>query len=178
MAGGAFITVEGLGDKALARALSQLERNPQRTVARRAVKSSAKRMKRKIAAQLTRHVRTGTYLAAWLQEKVVSMRQRKGVMGYAVFPPPRSALGIAQDDKFYYPWVLEYGGVIKKKRKRPDLYGPGPPPGTKIPAKAPIRKAVNAAQAEEFRLIAKQMKADIEKEWRKIARKSIRSRAA
>ena len=72
--------------------------------------------------------------------------------------PTRESLGVAARGSTYYPAYLEYGWKDKKTGKH-------------VAAKAPIRKSVNEAARFERSMIESQLKKEIEKEWKNIAKR-------
>lgn len=97
-----------LGDRALQRKLNQLERKEARKIVSRALRNSAKRVRPEVANRAP--VDTGTLRDAMSRAKIrVQKSNVRGGVRLGIVMPSREDLGIAPDDKGYYPFSLEYG---------------------------------------------------------------------
>ena len=75
-------------------------------------------------------------------------------IGVGIAMPTREELAIAPADPWYYPAAVEYGHP-------------------RAPAKAPIRRAVNAHSDEELRFIGNEIGRGVEREARKHFKKAV-----
>jgi hypothetical protein len=143
-----LVNIKVFGNKALERSLSSFPNRIQRKVVRQAQKKSLKRLQAHVVRKLSGHPvapKSGRYLAAMIAAKPHPLPRRRYTFGVGIDIPTREELGIPPDyKKGFYPFSLEYGYTRTTKKG-----------GTvTVPAKAPIRRAVNAHQAEEFRFMA------------------------
>lgn len=107
------IDISVLGDEALSKRLTALSFKVQRKLVSKVLRSAAKRAKQRIVHNLSGgivQVQTGALLRAFERApiRVQSSSPRKRIRIGPEFPR-REALGIATDDRFYYPAALEYG---------------------------------------------------------------------
>lgn len=161
MAGNALhITVEG--DRAVMKLFESLEPTVKKKVIRPELRKAAKRANKRLVHNLSGAVvkpHTGRWLAAQTGVKPKAIkRSRKGI-GVVIGFPEREELGIAPDDKWFYPAAVEHG-------TEKDRQGRGP-----LPAFAPIRKAVDDHAAEETRIISAGIRAGTIREAKKLGRK-------
>lgn len=152
------VDIQVLGDKALTRALASFEPKVQKKVVRSALRKSLKRLKVHVVQNLSGHPvapDSGRYLAAMIAAKPKALPRRRNSFGIGFDMPPREELGISPGYEWYYPMSLEYG--YTRTARAP----------VTVPPKAPIRRAVNAHQAEELRGLGSDIGRGVEREARK-----------
>lgn len=149
------VDIRLFGDKALRKALARLEPKLQKKVFAKTQRLSAKRLRSKITENLSGPVvqrDTGAYADAMRRAPIRAFTNRKKRQkGIGVHMPERHLLGIAPDERSYYPFAIEYG--TEKQRG-----GRGP-----LPAFAPIRRAVNSSARQELARMSTDMREGIEK---------------
>lgn len=104
------------GDKALTRALDDLSDKIQKQYMRKSLRAGTKLVAdvvRRNTPVLTGRLRKGI--------KVRAGKRSRGLIGYFVLLPTRAQLGIDPKAKWYYPAVLEWGGITKTGRIIPAL---------------------------------------------------------
>lgn len=146
------IDIQVLGVKELGQALARFEPRIQKKVVRRALRESGKRLKDKALVNWSGGVvteRTGRTVAAMEAERVKPVRTRRGIR-FEWAMPTKAALGIEDDS--YYPFAIEYG--YTRTKRAPVV----------VPAKAPIRRAVNSNMAREHAAMGKEIGKGIERE--------------
>lgn len=163
MAGG--VDMKMLGDKALDRAFATLPVKMQKTVARKAIRNSAKRTRRYIVRELlalrARTNRSGRNRLLTLAEffenaKVVSRSKRaRQLIRIGVIWPSRSDIGIPADAKGYFPTAIEYGTI-------------------KAPAMPYLRPAVDNNRKTELALIRREVARGIEAQFKKLTAKGAK----
>lgn len=104
------------GDKALQRKMDGLAAKIQKQYMRKALRAGAKVIQAAYKAHAP--VFTGK-LKSGIKVRVV--KRSRGRIGVMVMTPTRAQLGIPPDSKWYYPAVLEFGGVTKSGRVIPAL---------------------------------------------------------
>lgn len=146
------VDISVLGDKKLEKMLATLEPKVQKRVMRKTLRNSTKRLKVEIIKNLSGnpvHILdkrgTGGWAAQQKKVPVKALKRSRGRIGYTLPFPTREALGIASDDKFFYPAAVEYGHP-------------------RASAKAPIRTAVNSRTDLELAIIAREIGKGIERE--------------
>lgn len=140
------ISITFLGDKALERKLKRIPVQTGNTIIRRAFRASNKRVRGAVGRALSGEIvspHTGRWLGSLKGAKIRSSRTG-GWYRQGLEMPYREDLGIAADDKGYYPSAIEYGAPDRQTR------GGSPNPLREF---APIRKTVNAVQAAELKRI-------------------------
>lgn len=104
------------GDKKLQRAIDDLDRKIQRKYMRVALRAGAKLIASQFRANtpvFTGRLRRGI--------KIRAVKPRRGRFGVMIMTPTREKLGLPANTKWYYPAVLEWGGVTKSGRVIPAL---------------------------------------------------------
>jgi hypothetical protein len=153
------IDIRVFGDEALAKALASFEPKVQKKVVRSALRKSLKRLKAHVVRNLSGHPvapDSGRYLAAMIAAKPKALPRSRSSIGVGIAMPTREELGIPPDyKKGFYPFSLEYG--YTRTERAPVV----------VPAKAPIRRAVNSHQAEELRVMGDDVGRGVEREARK-----------
>lgn len=102
------------GDKALQRKLDRLAGPAQRRVMRGATKKTATATKKFLLRNISGgkiHVYTGRLLRAFKAQRARGekpIKNKKDIVA-AIPLPTRAELGIAPDDKYYYPTAVEFG---------------------------------------------------------------------
>lgn len=155
------VDIKVFGNKALERSLSSFPARIQKKVVRSALRKSLKHLKAHVVRNLSGHPVSpvsGRYLAAMTAAKPKALPRTRSVIGVGIAIPTREELGIPPDyKKGFYPFSVEYGYTRSTKTG-----------GTvTVPAKAPIRRAVNAHQAEELRFMGDDIGRGIYREARK-----------
>lgn len=138
MAGAAF-QIMVLGDRAIRRGLKELPTRLRNKVLRQSFRASLERMRAALVQNLSGEPvapLTGRYREAMRTIKQQPGKRRRGIVRRGLPFPTREVLGIAADNPYYYPTVLEYGS---EKRR--------------IPALAPARRAVDDDYNAEARRI-------------------------
>lgn len=139
------------GDRALARAMRRLESNAPRDVLEPALLSSAERIKARVVQNLSGsvvRVRSGELLQAFSQVKPRSYGKSETKVRVGIPPPTRRALGIAADDKSYYPYAIEFGH-------------------SRVPARSFLRSATDASARDEFVRIGNDIGTWATRQWRR-----------
>jgi hypothetical protein len=98
-----FVDISLIGDKKLAETFRKMEFKAQKKVFRQAVREASKPILQK-AKELV-PVDTGNLRDSL---KLRALPFRPGVIGVTVMTGKRSELGIAADDKHFYPAIIEY----------------------------------------------------------------------
>ena len=155
------VGIQVFGNRALERSLASFPVRIQKKVVRSTLRKSLKHLKAHVVRNLSGHPvspDSGRYLAAMIAAPVRALRRKRGQLGVGIPIPTREELGIPPEyKKGFYPFSLEYGFT------RTTTTG-----GTvTVPAKAPIRRAVNAHQAEELQFMAKEIGRGIRREARR-----------
>lgn len=119
-----LVDISIVGDKALQRKLKRLAGKVQRKVVRVALRKAARRIRERIIQNVSGApvgVITGEYRAAWKSSKVRAGGGKRGLIRLGIAFPSREILGIAPEDKSYYPAAIEYGhdGVPAHPHVRP-----------------------------------------------------------
>lgn len=154
-----FVDISLIGDKKLARALAKLPDKAEAKAVRPALRASTKRVHVLVIqawSGIPMGVRTGRTLAAFAAQKIHAIPRKGGWIGAAFDMPTRAELGIASDDKFYYPAVAEYGSPDDPER---------------YPAYAPIRSTVNRMQGREMGAIGQKIAKGVERQWALLAKR-------
>lgn len=138
-----IVDISLLGDKQAQRALAQLRIGTQRKVVKRALRAGAKPVLRRVRAGAEK--RTGAHAANIKLQTFKTKGFRN--FGIQIVTGTREQLGIAPDDPFYYPAILEFGG------ERED--------GTVIPAGGNIRRSMEEKRREATEIIAVEMRRGI-----------------
>ncbi len=125
----------------------------QRRVISKATRASTKRLKANLIENLSGKVvqpRTGRWLASVKATPVLKrkFRRGRGLTGDGFGMPQRSEIGVEPEAEGYYPAAVEYGTPTME-------------------AKAPIRRAVNDAEAFEERTIIDEMRRGVVVQARK-----------
>lgn len=100
-----------LGVKGMDRKLRRLEAKVQKSIVRKALRASAKRVRVYVVANLSGvkvNVDTGTLRDAFAKAKIRGT-SRRGLIRIGLQYPERDDLGIPADSKYYYPTAVEYG---------------------------------------------------------------------
>jgi HK97 gp10 family phage protein len=137
------------GDKELTRKLHSLADKQQKSVVRSALRKEAKKAKDRIVSNIERLdlIDEGVMLQAFKQAKIKSGGNRN-MIRIGPENPERSALGIASDDKYYYPYAVEFGHI-----------GAGPKPF--------IRPAIDQHKSKSIHDIGQDIGKGIERQARK-----------
>jgi len=151
----AAVDIRMLGDKRLSRALAKLPAVAQKRVVRKALRKSAKRQVGYVVALAPED--TGALKRGFRTAKVRSLRRWRHIMGMGLYAPYRDTLGIGPDDKWYYPFALEYGTKERKGRGR-------------IAAMRFIRDAVDRHVETEHRFLSSEIGHGIQAEWLRLAK--------
>jgi len=151
----AVVDIKMLGDKRLSRALEKLPAIAQKRVVRKALRKSAKRQVGYVVALAPED--TGALKRGYRIAKVRALRHWRHIMGAGLDNPYRDTLGISPDDKWYYPFALEYGTKQRKGRGR-------------IAAMRFIRDAVDRHAETEYRLLSQEIGHGIQAEWSRLAK--------
>lgn len=143
------IDIRMLGDLELDKILKRLPIAAQKKLVRQSLRSEAKEVKARIVQNIFKLnlIKTGVMLAAYQKAKVKSQGNRN-LIRLGVENPTRDDLGINPEDKFYYPYAVEFGG------------GNGPP-------KPFIRPAINDHKDKSIIDIGRDLGNRIEREARK-----------
>lgn len=149
MASTKMIDISILGDKALTRSFNKLAYKTQRKFTRKALRAGAKVVQQEYKARVP--VDSGALKRGI---KVRAGQRSRKYLRINIITPERDKLGISADDKWYYPAVIEYGGVKKD--------------GTVIPAQAPGRKALEAKEDEAIRTIGRTL-------WQQIKAEAVKT---
>jgi hypothetical protein len=160
-----FMDISIFGDKELERSLSSLPDKVQRSVVRRELKESGKRIHRVIIQKLSGHPiapRTGRLLMAFAGQEVTADPDRKrGQIRYGIKLPEREVLGIPAHVKgtksHYYPVALEYGYTTKLRGKT-----------FNVPPKSYLRSSVDENKDKELWRMRVNIGKGIEKQWRRL----------
>lgn len=107
------ITIEVLGSKELSEAFGKLDRKAQEKLIFPGLERGAQVVL--MYARQKAPVRTGKLRNTMFTKK--GRKSRKKGIAWLVSTGTREQLGIDADDKYYYPAVVEYGGVIGAKAK-------------------------------------------------------------
>lgn len=113
-----LVDISIFGDKALARDLARFEPRVQKKVVRPALRRSAKRVLPYIVQAVSGtpiQPRRGFLLAGMASAQIKALKRSRTVMGAGVVMPTREQLGISPDDKFYWPFALEFGYTRTKR---------------------------------------------------------------
>lgn len=140
-----------LGDKQLEHMLAQLPRKSQARIVRRSLRDSVKRLHSALLKNVMGSpvgIRTGR-LAMAIASMQVKSKRRRNELRYAIMLPTREELGISPQDKHYYPAVLEYGAPH-------------------MPARAPMRRAVDDNAKAELATIAHEIGKGVERTARRL----------
>lgn len=143
------VQIQVLGDKVIERRLHELADATQKKVVTHALREGGRPVLK--TAQTLCPVRTGA-LKKSLKLRAYKKR-RQGIFGVAVFTGTRRELGIPEGYRWYYPMAVEYG------------HG-------NVPAHSFMRKALDDNRRKSMRIIKTQIGTGIEREARRIARKS------
>lgn len=105
------IDIRAFGDKELEKQLGRIVEKTQKTIVAGALRKEATRAKKRIAANIVMLglVKTGRMLAGYQTAKIRSTRVAKNLIRVGVENPVRAALGIDPQDKYYYPYAVEFG---------------------------------------------------------------------
>jgi HK97 gp10 family phage protein len=105
------VNITVFGDRDLERKLGKLVDRVQKTIVRQAIRKEAKKTKDRIVANIQRIdlIDTGTMVNAFQRSKIKAGSNNRKIIRIGPEWPTRSELGIAPDDKFYYPTAVEYG---------------------------------------------------------------------
>lgn len=145
------INISMLGDKELEKKLTRLADKAQKKIVRKPIRDASKRAKKRIINNIHKEnlIDKGNLLAAFSKAKIrsASSNPRK-LIRIGVEMPDRSALGISDSAKGYYPTVLEYGSENSKARPY-------------------IRPAIDEHINKERIIIGKQIGTGIENEFKK-----------
>lgn len=134
----AVVDIRVIGDKRLARKLKRLDGAVQRDIVRKALRKAARPVLQE--AQALAPVKTGTLQSSLI---IRAFRGRGRAVGVVVQTRNREFFGIAPDDPYFYPAVVEYRH------------------------KSYLRAAVDTRRAEFFRLSRSEVAAGIVREARK-----------
>lgn len=118
------VDISMLGNRELERKLQKLSNQVQKKVVRPALRKEAKRAKDRVVSNIQTKglVKTGKMLSAFQGSKIKAA-SRKNFIRLGIENPTRQALGISPDDKFYYPYAVEFGhpGASPKPFIRPAI---------------------------------------------------------
>lgn len=142
-----FLDIGFFGDAELQRNLNKFTEKLQKKIAKKALKKGAEVILHRARALVP--VDTGA-LAGSLKIRAFTSgyKTRRGadLIGVVIEPGTRKELGIAPDDPYYYPAVLEYGGQHGEYR-RPMPF---------------LRPAFDSGKAEADRVIAAEIRRGVE----------------
>lgn len=140
--------VQITGLAALDRKLANLPRKTERKVVKQSIKKSAAVIQNEIVARTP--VDTGTLKREMAKKRNIRTlkKRRDGSLGMRIASPKREALGIDEDDKFYYPSAVEFGT-------------------SELPGQHVMRQATEAKKEEYLRQLSQEMGAGIEAEAKK-----------
>lgn len=105
-----FLDISFLGDKELSRKLARLELKVQRKIVKDAMRAAAEpvlQAAKALAPVLTGKMRDSLRIRVLAGRHMASGKLR-GIAGAVVETGKRSQLGIAEDDPYFYPAVVEY----------------------------------------------------------------------
>jgi len=104
------VDISVLGNAELERALGRIMDKTQKTIVRGSLRKEAKRMRGRVAANITRLglIKTGNMLKGYANAKIANSG-RKNFIRLGLVDPTRAELGIPANAKGYYPYALEYG---------------------------------------------------------------------
>ena len=144
------VDISFLGDKELEKNLEKLVDKTQKKIARQAIRKGAKRTQKRIVANIERLglVDSGVLLNAYKNAKIRSGSNKSSFIRIGPVNPTREELGISPDDKYYYPFAVEFGHKGAK-------------------AKPFIRPAVDEHYRDEVIEIGKDIGKGIEREAKK-----------
>ncbi len=151
---GSIVEFQVRGAERLIAGFDLLPAEFQRKVVRKTTRGSAKRLKQRVVENLSGKVvqpRTGRWLAA---AKAVSVRSRNfrrgtGLSGHGFATPTRAEIGVDPEAKGYYPFAVEFGSPH-------------------MPAKAPIRRAVNDVETFEHATMLTELRKGVVVQARKV----------
>lgn len=136
------------------RRLTRLPDKMSRLFVRRAMRNSAKRLKKELLKAIggaILRVRTGRTRAAFAASPIRTFTRRKGgtmTVRIGQILPPRALLNIPPESRYYYPAALEYGT-------------------RHMAAKAPIRRTVNRMERAEIETIGDELARVITQNWQR-----------
>ena len=140
------VDIHVIGGPELERKLKRLADKMQKSIARKAVRNSAKRTHVRIVANITRLqlIDTGILLASFSQSKIRSSSRRpRDLIRIGPEWPYREDLGISPDDPYYYPMAVEFGHA-------------------RAPAHPFVRPAIDEHKTEEWKAIANEIGQGVE----------------
>lgn len=151
---GTIVEFQVRGAERLIAGFNLLPAEFQRKVLRKTTRGSAKRLKQKVIENLSGKVvkpHSGRWLAAAEAVQVLSrkFRRGRGFSGHGFATPTREELNIDPKAPGYYPFAVEFGTP-------------------QMPAKAPIRRAVNDVEAFEHATMLAEMRKGVVVQARKV----------
>lgn len=145
------VDISVLGDKQLERKLARLLAKTQKKIVRQAIRKEAKEAKKRVVGNIEKQdlVKTRVMLNAYRSAKIrTASNKPRSVIRIGVENPKRDDLGISADDKYYYPYAVEFGHSGAK-------------------AYPFIRPAIDEHQAKSKRRVAAEIAAGIHRESRR-----------
>ena len=115
---GLDLQVQLSGVKEVTKALAQFHPTLQKKLQRRATRRAAKPVQD--TAKSLAPIRTGT-LRKNILIRAIKRKRGSRIIGAKVVTATRERLGIDEDDKFYYPAIMEYGAASRNIPARPYL---------------------------------------------------------
>jgi len=143
------VDISMIGDEVLQRRLSNLVGKTQKKIVRQALRKEAKETKKRIVSniKILGLIDSGTMLQAYQNTKVRSTSKRNFIR-LGPENPKRDELGIRANDKYYYPYAVEFGHAGAK-------------------AHPFIRPAVDEYKTSSIKSIGRDIGSGIEREGRK-----------
>jgi hypothetical protein len=120
------IDISKFGDKELQKAFQKLTDKAQRTTVRKSLKDEAVLVQQRIVANIMRLnlIDSGLMVRAYAASKIRTQGKRT-LLRLGIDNPTREMLNIEPDDKYYYPYAVEFGhdNVKAKPFIRPTVKG-------------------------------------------------------
>jgi hypothetical protein len=118
------LAIRGFGFEESEKKLHRLQEKVQKKIVSGALRKEARRAKQRIAENIKRLnlIDSGMLLAGY-EAAPIKSQGKPGLIRVGVVNPTREALGIDPDDKYYYPYAVEFGhaGADAKPFIRPAI---------------------------------------------------------
>ena len=140
------VDIHVIGGPELERKLHWLAEKMQKSIAKKAMRASVKRIHARIIANITRLqlIDTGVLLVSFSESKIRAQTSKpREFIRIGVIWPFREDLGISPGDKYYYPMAVEFGHV-------------------RAPAHPFVRPAIDEHKTEEWKAIANEIGQGVE----------------
>lgn len=152
--------IQILGDKSLAKAFDTLPRAAQSRGIRKSFVKGSALIRKTVRALVPGSGENRQKLRRGIKAKF-GRRRRRGSIARFVSLPSRDFLGIASDDRNYWPAALEYGHVLVSRAGR--IIGQVPPVSF-------LRKGYDQVERRVIEIIRRELGAAINREWSKGAK--------